>query len=246
MSTTSHLTEIEMLAFVKETLDDTKFMKSCEHLTICEQCAESIHALRSLQTNFDNVWKSWTARSHGETYWANQVETALAEIAQTADAPIKERILKWIQSVQLKAEAAFNISVNRVQKAVQVVKNEHLTKPDSIFPFWDSQLATVTAFSDSTTQKTPDYREKIRVRLESSKHTWANLSVDASAGKISLMIPLQNEPWPLIFLMRGSEMGLATTMGKLTRPEESDFLLVEFENVIDGNYTLLIEPFDTE
>lgn len=242
----SHLTQEQKLGYIANRLDEEASFVADEHLATCPQCAGSVRALRTLRHNFDQVWDALTAASHAQAYWRDRLAATLKDAAEEAPTPaLRERIQRWLDRVHGKAGAAAEVALNLIldssRKVAQVASEglEGLRQAGSALRF---ELVPSVATGrpggviGEPTEAAPD---KITVKAE--RPPWAEVRVDSRIGKVSVLLELQKEPWPLV-LLQPKETEQVPMIGEFRRPEGMGFLLAEFEEVPGGEYLLLMEP----
>lgn len=246
----SHLTQEQKLAYISGRLDEEVSFAVDEHLATCSQCAGSIRALRILRHDFDRIWDriwdGWTAKAHGQAYREARLAAALIKAAEkTAQTPaLRKRIQRWLgrvrEGVEAAAEAALHLVLDSPRKTAQVISEgmEELRRAGSRWQFEPvPSVATEGPFGG------PEEAAPSKIAVKAEGPPWFQVNVDVQAGKVSVLLELQEEPWPLL-LLQPTRADQDPIIGEFRRPEEMDFLLAEFEGVPEGEYLLLMEPLE--
>lgn len=243
----SHLTEEQKLGYIANRLDEEASFAVDEHLATCPQCAGGVRASRMLRHDFDRIWDAWTARSHGQAYREARITGILEEAAKTAPPALRERIQRWSRRIQGGVggaiEAALNLILDTSRKTAQVISEglEGLGGAGSHWQF--APVPSMATRGPAGPIGDPEEAAPAKITVKAEGPPWAEVRVDARIGKVSVLLELQEEPWPLL-LLQPKETEQAPWIGEFRRPEGMNFLLAEFEEVPGGEYLLLIEPIE--
>lgn len=229
-----HLTQEQALDYISGNMDEEMSFEVDRHLATCDRCVRRVRALRDIRYNFDAIWDSWTAQSHGEAHVRARIADALSEAATAAESDeLRNRIESWIEKIQLKAEAALGVAIDTSKKTAKLVYQglDDLCRPDPVLQFQPIRVST-----EGIGEKAP-----ARISVRAPGPPWAEIDVDAAARGVTVQFDLQKEPWPLLLLVPKSE-DQKPIVGILKRKD--DYLLAELRGVPDGEYVLLIQPLD--
>jgi hypothetical protein len=227
-----HLTQGQALNYILQKMDEEMLFEVDQHLATCNRCVERVRALRTLQANFDVVWDSWTAKSHGEAYIRERLADALSQAAELVESgEYQNRIKSWFEKIQVKAEAALGIILDSSKRVAEIMYEEleGLSRPDSILQFQPVRLST-----EGIGEKAP-----ARISVRAAGPPWAQVEVDALTGNITIEFDDYKKPWPLIILLPKSRE--QKPIVEILRRQEN-YLFAEFKGIPDGEYLLLIEP----
>jgi hypothetical protein len=240
----NHLTQKEALKYISKKLDEEKLIKIDEHLADCSRCVERVRALRMLRADFDDIWESWTAKSHAEAYFKLQMAGALSKAAETAESKeIRNRIKIWLEKIQSQAETTLGLIVDFSHQTADIIYDSlgDLRFPDAAlqpeFAKVRHRGAIRTRGSIKTSDDVSEKRSKISVISEGPPQ--ATIDIDVSEGKVNVQFDVQGEPIPLVLLVPISKEKKALI--EVPKRKEG-YLSADFDNVSDDEYLLLIEP----
>ena len=114
-----HIHPRSLVHYLRNDLSADNLMAVDEHLCECDECLDKVRALRYLRSNFDSIWKSWTAEEHGRVYKQWRLAKALREAheQQSNSESIRTTALKWLKSLRTKSsEFAVDLLIDGKQK----------------------------------------------------------------------------------------------------------------------------------
>jgi len=231
----SHLKTEEILAYVAGKMAEKKAFEVNIHLATCEECAKRVKAHYYIKDHFDTLWDTWTAKRHAEEYWQARVGEALKE----AEIPprLGERVKDWLGKISQKADVAIGVVIDASQRMAEVVQEgfEALRRPDIVLEF-SSLPAPVLILGEEPEEGT--------IKVEAKGPPWTAITVEPTAQKITVQMEVSDEPWPLLLLF--PKMEGKVFISEFSHPEGTDYLLAEFEDVPDGEFTLVVEPMPSD
>jgi hypothetical protein len=207
-----------------------------EHFAGCDEC--TAHARRFHV--FSQVWKSWTAKAHGEAYWRAMMDEALQQVA--AQQPVwRERLQRWREQCEGKARAVVRVVMEQAGAAARIVTEglEALLQPEEAWRFALEPVPVRVRGPVRTRGQAP------AVVALAPGVSPARIAVSSAAHTVQVRVdhwPTEKPP-PLVLLIPATERG-TPRIAELKRQPDVVSLIAQFEQVEPGEYLVAFEPLE--
>lgn len=223
-----HLSIERALAYVAGKVTEEESFWIETHLADCDECARRIYNYNIIKENFDEIWDSWTAKSHAQALF----QAHFLESLQKAEVParLQERIKEWAKNVFQKTGAILNVVFSFPDKTVKIAQEglEKFCRPGFSLQFFP---VAVPSFVRGEAKR-------FSRSVETQGSPWIKVTADPTGRRISIQTERIEKPWPLVILKPKTGGAI---VGEFYRPAETDYLLSEFEDVPDGEFFLMFE-----
>jgi hypothetical protein len=224
-----HLTTEDVRSYLREDVDEKKLLAMDSHLAECSDCMTWVRREFLLRKDFDELWRTWTAREHAEEIKRARLEEATARTGIAGETG--RQLSALLEDLSGNVAAILRILLDSSRKSAEVLPS-HL--PDIL-----SHISTPLAFAPVTSPvQILGAEEADSVIVEAEGPPRLRVTVDPLARRISIQGEIMDEPWPLAVLLP-ADTGRAMVEA-LRNPEGTDYLLAEFEEVGDGEYFLIL------
>jgi anti-sigma factor RsiW len=222
-----HLEPDQITAYASGELQEAELFRLDEHLALCAECARRVRVFRFVAEHADSLLESWSARRASSAALQDRV-AGVAEVA-AADGDLQERLESWLGELSGRTRAVLAITVDGARRTAAIV-DESLARLGRATGF-QPVLAPVRVLGGGS--------EEGSASVEDHRHPWARVTADPATGVVAVQLARVAEPWPIAVLMPGP--GESAKIGEFRPVEGEDYLLTMFEDVGDGEYTLLLE-----
>ncbi|MBA7702816.1 hypothetical protein ES703_111591 [subsurface metagenome] len=216
-----HFTTENILAYIADRLSQEEVFRIEAHLTECEECARRIDDYMVIREHFDKIWDSWTGKRHAQEVFKLHLLEAVTRSAIPAG--LRERAIDTVQNIFEKTRVVLGIIKDTSGKAASLLQE----KLEKIFP---SETTLLFSPVPQPTRITGDGEEFPNV-WETEGDPKYNAQYYPSSKKLTVTVKESavDKPWPKvmpIFIGEGR-----VVMGEFEHPEDTDLLLVEFDDV---------------
>jgi len=218
-------TKEEIDDYIWEELPEERGIEIGEHLSVCKECQK----LSQEKFKTKLLWKSWTAKAHGEVYWQKRLSEALESSLELAKTPaLKNRLEEWIRESKGKIGGAIQIILGGIEEMGKVLTNfpQQFLAPQ---PIQFVQVAVVRG-----TEKDPGV-----IKVISKDKPGIQVLTDLVNRKVVVQIEDGPQRPPLVILSPKEGKPLLSEPKKI---EGTNFYAAIFENISVGEYTLIFEP----
>lgn len=228
----THLSIDEILAYVAGSMSEEDAFGCERHFAECEECGRRVHAYYGLRESFDELWDSWTAKTHAREALLSHIRDSLAQAE--AGPGLRERLSGWAMNLTRSTLAAFDVVIDSSRRSARVITEglESLTRSGEKVELVPIPQPVRLGGPAATTAVS------VQMRLPS----WVRVDIDPTAGRISVRGRHEGELLPIAVLVpigQGKPL-----IEEFHRIEEAEIVLSEFEGVRDGEYILLLESIE--
>jgi anti-sigma factor RsiW len=221
-----HLQPWDIAAYASGRLAEEELFRLDEHLASCAECARRVRAFRFVSEHAAILLDAWSARRASATV----LQDVIAGVAQQA-APcseLRDRVGGWLQELSDRTRAVLDIAIDGARRTAEIVDESlsRLGRPPGFQPI----PVPVRVLGEGGGGA---------AAVEDHRHPWARVTADPATGLVAVQLARVAEPWPIAVLI--TRQGESAMIGEFRPVEGEDYLLATFEDVRDGEYTLLLE-----
>ncbi len=224
-----HIATQKILLYLADKLDEQDAMAIDRHMDQCQACARRMNIFHYIQDHFDSLWHSIAA-------WMGE-NSALSEYFLCDECPgqgseyLNRRLRNW-----------YNNFLSSIHVAVSLVVKEQGCKVSDglawLFPDGPCAIQPRMEYASAPLQVLGEGGDE-PVRVTVKGQTNVRMTIDPQINRISVRLAISEKPFlPLTLLVPRHDGKIR--LSRFRHPEGTDYLLADFENVTQGEYTLLI------
>ncbi len=221
-----HLEAGQIAAYASGGLKEEELFRLEVHLATCEECARRVRAYRFVAEHADVLLDAWSARRASSATLQDLVVGVVEQAAPFSE--LQDHLVSWLQELSGRTRAVLAITLEGARRTAAIVDESlgRLGRAASFQPV----PAPVRVLGESG---------EGAASVEDHTHPWARVTADAATGVVAVQLARVAEPWPIAVLV--TRHGESAKIGEFRPIEGEDYLLAMFEDVRDGEYTLLLE-----
>ncbi|MFA5008294.1 MAG: hypothetical protein WC546_03630 [Candidatus Omnitrophota bacterium] len=224
MEKIKHPNKEEICNYIWEELSEEREIEIGEHLAMCEKCVDFSREI--YRTKF--FWQGWTAKLHGEVFWQERIKETLASALQARQTPaIKARLQAWLKNWKGKVGGAVSVILEDTRQLGRVITEF----PQEILAPRALQFIPVAAVRGVESQA--------EIKIISKGDLDVSIIVDTKNKKVLVRIKEGKSIAPLVMLSPRSGKPFLAEPKKIAG---TNFYAASFENIPEGEYTLIFEP----
>ncbi len=221
-----HLQPRQIAAYALGELTEEELFHLDEHVAACAECARRVRAFRFVAEHADVLLEGWSAgRASAATL--QDLIACIAEQTETGS-ELQDHLARWLRRLSDRTRAVLAITMEGTRRAAAIVDEslDRLGRSSGFQPV----LAPVRVRGEGGGDA---------AAVEDHVHPWARVTADPATGIVAVQLAKVAEPWPIAVLI--TRRGESAMIGEFRPVEGEDYLLATFEDVRDGEYTLLLE-----
>ena len=224
-----HLAPDRIAAYVAGKLGEEEAFYLETHLAACPQCARGVRAYRFVSEHADFLFGSWSAKKASRLAFHRGLCDALSTAALPAE--MLDRLTRWAEDFITRTRAVLRITLESAKKSAGIIEDEWGTM---------SLLGHTPAFQPAPAPiRVRGDHEPRATAVDSIGEPRTRITADPSLGRIAVRLGITDPPWPLAVLVPLTAGNLQTA--DFRHVEGEDYLIATFEDLEDGEYTLLLE-----
>jgi len=229
---TDHISTMKILSYISGKLNEEQSFHLEEHLAACVGCARRVRSYRLIGQHADSLLESFSAKKLSQ----HLLQRQLMEIAgkRELSSEIVHRLRAWASDFGASTRAALRITLEGARQTATIVEEgfADLLRGDGAASFQPMPVA-VRVRGEGRYGSTS---------VEATSGLPVKITADSITGTVAVQMALIDEPRPLAVLVHSTRDQLLTA--EFREVEGEDFLLATFEDLDDGDYTLLLENAD--
>lgn len=226
-----HLEAKQIVAYAAGVMEDAQAREIETHLAGCRECSGRVKAHYFIRERFDELWTTWTAKSHAEDFLRG---CALRCLGKADLAPgLKVRLEGFLSGAVRKFDGALRVLLDTAGRRAELIQEglAPLCRPGGLFDF---SPVPVPARIRGEGEPPP-----AAVETDGSPHV--KVTADPFARKLTVRMEAVEPPWPLILLIPRDDGEAGAMVGEFRPVEGTDFILAEFEDLPSGEFILLLK-----
>jgi hypothetical protein len=262
-----HPDERTALDYIRGLLSDQESLRVDSHLAECEECLELIRTLAHVRDHFDEIWDSWTPAEHGRAYRQWRLLRGLEGIVEQAPA-LSDRIAGWMSRLGDQAEVIVRVLIDRARLAASAapeslpegcaaemglafagVGSAQEQSELRVRSRRSSELLAVGRVEDALAELEAaagiDARsvQSAEMYIHRDERQVARIEIDARWKRVSVTYwPSAGEQSPPLVVLLPSDPDSEARLGELSHVAGADWLVAEFSDVEEGEYTVVLSP----
>jgi len=219
----------QVVQYVAGTLTEEDAFHIEAHLGRCSDCATRVRAHRLLRDHRRSIFATRPRRSLAESQLKERLRAFVAETDVPED--LRSRLLRWSRDLFVSTRAALRVGLESATRRawIRIEETARLPHGRSLLTF-EPVLQPVRVRGKE--QYAP-------VVVESPTAAPVRVVADAVEGTVLVRHPKGDPPYPLVLLIGASSGYLRPA--ELSPVRGEPYLLARFEDVPDGEYTLLLQ-----
>jgi len=224
-----HIKTGKILAYVADKLTEKEAIEVDRHLAECTECAQRVRVHYYIKDHFDELWNSWTASRYSEELLRSLIYNTVKGKVYYSE--VQKKIDNWLNNFRKGIQAALNVVLDSSrQKAWVALENLKSLVPSQGHPVLEPVPVPLKILGKGEGQP---------VKVMTQGPPELQVTIDPAAQKISVRMELSEEKFSPIILLIPKTRG-EIFISEFRHPEGTDYLLADFEDVLDGEYSLIL------